>query len=602
VEIEGKKLLVVECPDPVVEKLRRYAEAIRSIQSAEAEILLADMEEMVAEQQLVVDIMAGFPLVGEALDVYSIYAGENLAGVAIGPTERAFTAVMLLVPILGPKAVDVLKAAFKRSDEALDGARKLEAALDASLNHRAWGNDAYPGMAADLAREAGERAGGAVDELDELLAVVSKALADGPPPPDGSETFILQKLRQAMLDKKAIEAMPAEVRERAYREAIQVFQEGLGALQSATRASRVRASGMVASHADAFADVARKRDEIFMVRDVNPDATRLIEGNAATKPMTIKSKSATEGVIAGAIPVEPALNKTGTQLRRARAELAEAAPGSPTRAYWEGEVAMLEKKVDEAWSVIEHCRETRCAQEVPFTRADGKVVHQTRRPGSDSPSYVVRDDAGRWVDAETGEALDFSPASAPTEVRVLGDPESGRVLTADYDLLNFGKKGEHSAPSYSNDTGFISPEQQEALQELNEAIRGRGYEGGNVVHHGAEENFFKSPGIEGEAITAFEPNGNIISIPKCDVECMKVWCMGRGPSGGRRCDPSKICAMGQKTGCIPVDGDRLFKDYFHLKRIEGWNLDPNPRWGWGDYNPLGGWIESLQCHGCAEAL
>lgn len=614
VEIEGTTVPVVECPDPVVEKFRAYVDAIRAIQSADQDILVADLEELIAEQQLAIDLMAGFPLVGEALDVYSIYAGENLAGVAVGEGERMFTLVMLAIPVLGPKAVDVLKAVFKRSDEALEGARVLSEALDASTSSRAWLEEAYPGMASELAQEAGKRLDGTVDELDKARQMLARALADAPDPPEGSEAFILEKLRQAMLDKAAIEAMEPAVRERAMREAMQVFQEGLGAYQSAvTRAQRIRASGMVSSHAEAFAHVSKRRDEIFLVRDVNPDATRLIAGDAGTKGMGIKSKSATEGVIAGAIPVDPELNKLGTRLRETRAKIADPGLDASARAALEREAAELQRAVDDGWSVIEKCRASNCASEVPYTLPDGKVVHQAKAPGSGKPVYVVRDDAGRWVDADTGAGLDFDPGT-PSEVMVLGDPETGRVLTADYDLLNFGKKGEHAAPSYSADTGFITAEQQEAIGDLNATIQGRDpgfdpaahggkpYEGGNVVHHGGEENFFKSPGIDGEAITAFEPNGNVISIPKCDLECMKVWCMGTGSSGGRRCDPSKICRQLQTTNCIPVDGDRLFKDYFHLKRVEGWNLDPNPRWDWGSYNPLGGWNDKLHCPGCAEAL
>lgn len=614
VEIEGKTIPVVGCPDPVVKRFRAYVDAIRSIQSADQDILVADLEMMIAQQQLAIDLMSGFPLVGEALDVYSIYSGENLAGVAVGPTERVFTIVMLAVPILGPKAFDVLKVVFKRSDEAADGARILSEALDASTSSRAWLDEAYPGMASDLAQEAGKRLDGTVDELDKVRQMLAKALADAPDPPEGSEAFMLQKLREAMMDKAAIEAMEPAVRERALREAMQVFGEGLGAYQSAvTRAGRIRASGMVATHAEAFVHVAGKRDEIFLVRDVNPAATRLIALDASTKGMGVKAKSASHGIIAGSIPVDPDLNKLGSRLRDTRAKIASGNVDSSTLAALEREAAELQHAVDEGRKVIEKCRTSKCAVEIPFTLPDGKVVHQAKAPGSGNPVYVIQDDAGRWVDADTGKRLGFDPGSPP-EVKVLGDPETGKMLTADYDMLNFGKKGEHAAPSYSGETGFITPGQQDAIGDLNATIQGRDpgfdptshggkpYEGGNVVHHGGEENFFKSPGIDGDAITAFEPNGNVISIPKCDPDCMKVWCMGRSSSGGRRCDPSKICRKLQKSNCIPVDGDRLFKDYFHLKRIEGWNLDPNPRWDWGDYNPLGGWIETLQCPTCAEAL
>ena len=76
-------------------------------------------------------------------------------------------------------------------------------------------------------------------------------------------------------------------------------------------------SGLVGKHAEVFSDVARETGQILIVRPVNRSATGLIELGWATKNMGIKLKSANVGAIAGAIPVNQSLNKTGTALRQA---------------------------------------------------------------------------------------------------------------------------------------------------------------------------------------------------------------------------------------------------------------------------------------------
>jgi hypothetical protein len=92
------------------------------------------------------------------------------------------------------------------------------------------------------------------------------------------------------------------------------------------------------------------------------------------------------------------------------------------------------------------------------------------------------------------------------------DGVSRRYLTADYDLLMIGfYKGEnnpHDPPQeipFREGVGQITTQQEALLAKLNTAVIATGYTGGNVVHHGPENQFKLSPYID-YPVTAFVPN------------------------------------------------------------------------------------------------
>jgi len=637
-KIDGREIPALFCPDPHVERLRDYVEAIRQIQSADAELLAAEIENLAAEQQLATDIMAAIPLVGEAIDIYALYAGESLAGTKLHFVERAITVFFLALPVVGPAAAKKVAEAAQRSPRVVVALDKLREFLDGALAYGAWRTEAFRGQAAAMREAMAARWGTSVAQLAELrefLALQVERLARpgqaGRPfrpnatagrataRPPGSEAagnwFIHQKLRDAAQDRVHVMDLPDEWKARALSDATDVMRRGLMAAQPTSRRAAIAASGMLRAHGEAFSHVARKRGEILLVREVNPAAAALIARNAATKPMSVKAKSATRGIIAGTIPVDQTLNKTATALAEAKAKLARATPGTPAHADLETLVAGLGDELAEGWETVRKCLQPpACAKAVPFPRQDGKLVHKVTDPASGETLFVVEAAPGRWADAETDAVLAFTPATPPEAVMVLGHPETGKIFTADYDLLAFGRKGKQEVPGYNSETGFITASQQQTVDDLNRAVRGEDpgfhprdhgglpYEGGNVTHHGAEENFFKSPGIEGSPVTAYLPNGGVVSIPNCDRACMQAWCRIKGPGGILRCDPRKICRAGEKSGCIPVDGDRLAKDFFHTMRLAGYAMDPNPRWGWGAYNGLGGWLGGLHCNLCDAAL
>ena len=112
-------------------------------------------------------------------------------------------------------------------------------------------------------------------------------------------------------------------------------------------------------------------------------------------------------------------------------------------------------------------------------------------------------------------------------------------------------------PCFNLHRGLISEAQKDVLDQLNAGVKATGYKGGNVSHHGPENQFFKSPYVD-YPITVFDPGNpedpesqpQIISIPK-------------GPDGFR---------------------DLHLKRYFERKIRQGYWLYPNEygtaNWKW----------------------
>jgi hypothetical protein len=204
--------------------------------------------------------------------------------------------------------------------------------------------------------------------------------------------------------------------------------------------------------------------------------------------------------------------------------------------------------------------------------------------------YAVEGPAGALLDPETGKALNVVADGPIEDVRVLADPRTGQYLTADYDFLDFGIKGQHDAPNFTRDKGFITARQREILDRTNAAIRDvqrrLGIDPVDVSHHGAERFFPFSPGAleVDEVVTFFDPERGLLSIPRCGSDCMKNWCRTTG-----HCNPALICGPGLTAGCIPPDPNRLLRDYYHDRRLAGYDIGPNSVWGWGHYNGLSGW-------------
>lgn len=84
----------------VVAKLQQLQKAIQSIQGADALLLQAETESLIATQTLIADVASGFPVIGETLDFLSLSTGETPSGAALDSWGRAF-ALIGLVPVAG---------------------------------------------------------------------------------------------------------------------------------------------------------------------------------------------------------------------------------------------------------------------------------------------------------------------------------------------------------------------------------------------------------------------------------------------------------------------------------------------------------------------
>ncbi len=584
------------CHDPVVQHLRDYLNAVRQIQSADADVLVAEAEILVARQQYAADVMAGIPFVGEALDAYAIYAGENIAGVKLSDAERGFYAVMLALPVVGPGAVEVLQQGAKR----VPGFQSAQTAVYDTLSYliergstttlgrmAAIGSEA----AADAARASFEAYQAtvktlakdwevAMDSLDELLVVLRTR-------PDKQTRFLTQALEDGAYARRAIADLPQEIRAAARLRSEEIMEGTVARLKLPRQAS-----GVVDEHMDAMLALARRNDEIYIVRPVNPKATEWIEKGYSTKPMTVKSKSASRGPFAGLIPADPHLNKIGSKLDDAEAAL-RATTDAAERARIIRDIDELKGAIKKAERTIADCRKNRCAKQVPFT-LDGlggsQTVHKVTGPSGEVRFAVLED--GKWLDADALEAgqrvdLGFTPAKNDP-VLVLAD-EDGIPYTADYDFLNFAENKPHQVPGQNEATGYITDTMDDRLKEINEATSVASQEARDVStrpvsHHGPEQLNPYTPGVDYPLTVVDGHTGDVFVLPQCDTSCMQGWC-----EATQRCDPLNICGSSLVEGCVKVDPDRLLKDYYHDCRLSGYTMDPNPKWGWGEYNGLSGW-------------
>ena len=106
-----------------------------------------------------------------------------------------------------------------------------------------------------------------------------------------------------------------------------------------------------------------------------------------------------------------------------------------------------------------------------------------------------------------------------------------RYLTADYDFLMFGRfVGESLEYNYPTNIGFddnvgaMTPYQQGLMDQLNAEVFIAGYDGGNVSHHGPENQYNESRYVD-YPLTAFVPDENpfnsrgyIVHIPSGRME------------------------------------------------------------------------------------
>lgn len=567
------------CKDPVVENLRAYVKAVLEIASAESDTFAAEAENLIAEQTLIGDMASAIPLVSSAIDFYSLATGEDLAGNCLSRFAYGVTAFFSLLEFVPSSWVEQL---VKRAPGLEQRLARLFLWVDDAAG---WSATMLQGFAARLGIPSAT-----MQKAMQLLTSEIRLTRSGLELQPGAtwkvttpsrtklsqklsaEEIVLKNLKMAQEGQLAMRSLPDEVRHQLEQTSRRIMEANLDAVQG-SRQRIIEISNIVPEHLLEFEKLAKEKNAIVIFRAVNSDATDLIKANYGTKWMDVKPKSADWGPHRGFLPYDQNFSKIGNPEKLAKMskqELAEAA-----------------SKVKKFSDYAEEClAKTNCFK-TPLVLPDGNSVHIWKRADEEIP--VLRNSLGQYLDPETREILAIGEGTTrPMEV-MAGLNAKGELvpLTADYDLLAVGTPSDVGTPKFSEATGYISEEEELMVGEINKAAKNTGYTGGNVCHHGPECQFYASPGAlaEDPVMTAVDPQRGLVTIPRCDADCMQHWCKSSG-----QCGNLPICVPGRESPpCIHIDPDRLLKDYFQEARMRDYtNLRPNTVWGWGDGN-VGGW-------------
>ena len=364
-----------------------------------------------------------------------------------------------------------------------------------------------------------------------------------------------------------------------------------------SRGNAICQSGMVPSHAQAFARVADERNVVIIGRPVNPDGTPLIQKGAATKIMDVKPKSGNWGPQSGYLPEKQRYSKIWKVFSEpGRSQKIIAYDGKVAENIASNITVPRHLSVDACngkfWVYIDEAKysgpnDMSAEDEVVLV----PVMDPTRvcRWGDDfSPDMAIRD----------CDLIDGSQQLAPFNVMATPDVlekdnVTPRLLTADYDLLMIGfqqgAENPYAPPTdipFKQGVGQITSEQETLLTHLNEAVRQAGYDGGNVSHHGPENQFSLSPYID-YPVTVFAPD-DIPGQSRGEIHSIRM-----GPPGFR---------------------DIHLKRYVNRMRRRGFDLYDNteaPGWNWTwnqeldgfeleDSPELADYVQELPIRDCAK--
>lgn len=339
-------------------------------------------------------------------------------------------------------------------------------------------------------------------------------------------------------------------------------------------------SGMVPGHARAFARIANQEDIVIMVRPVNPDATQLIGCGAATKMMNVKPKSSNWGPQRGYLPTNQRYSKIWEIFDEPERSININKYNEKVQENLDNNITVekpLQVSICERWyNVFVDLNE--------YTGMDDKEDAESEivLVPVNSPEMVCQWDHNSSNLVE-GRCRPITPEDDLSPFTVMGtpnDPENQTpsiYLTADYDLLMIGRfAGEDQGPPmppdnipFDPETGQITPGQQALLMQLNDEVRQTGYTGGNVTHHGPENQFEHSPYID-YPITVFAPD-KVSNGPNKESTGGRIYSIEMGPKGFR---------------------DMNLKRLVNELRDQGYNLYDNmlaPGWDWNWNEETGGY-------------
>ena len=332
-------------------------------------------------------------------------------------------------------------------------------------------------------------------------------------------------------------------------------------------------SGMLPLHALAFAKVAQEENVVIVSRPVNPDGLPLLEDGAATKKMDVKPKSGNWGPQMGYLPVNQRYSKIPMVFPQGEWADKVLAYNAKAQGNLEDSVTLkrhlqIEMCNGPYWVYIDHNKnegddDPNLKDEVvlvPVSRPD-QVCQWDHSKKFSTEDYIS--DCGSISDKHNLEPLFVMASREFSEAN--GTP---RYLTADYDLLMIGFYNGENNPydpptdiEFMEGVGQITSEQTQLLQKLNSKAA---HEGGDLSHHGPENQFSESPYID-YPLTVFTP-----SDPEDAVQNGQIMTITMGPPGFR---------------------DINLKRFVNDMRDRGYDLYDNtaaPGWKWTWNEGIGG--------------
>ncbi len=372
-------LKILGCPDPVVEKLKAYAQAVQKIQSADAEMFKAEASLLIAEQQFVSDLMSAAPLVGEALDIYGIIWDQDIAGQCLSTEEKAISAVFLALPYLGKAAPWAIKQIEKRSPLAAELIAKFRLIFTIVGEESASAlTYAYREMGIDLTERLAKRFDTSSQQLTKAMNYFESFRPKMGMKAQG-DMITFRTVRDAVESRHWRDQLPPSALNEAQVRSAKVVKENLGNYQL-SRSARIKASNLVPEHIPALELVSKEKDQIIVVRYVNEASTEIIAGGAGTKHMGIKGKSASRGPIRALLPVNQGLNKQGSRLE----DLLTAQKNRTLDQVELDEINLLRKGMAEGEASMKKClKDPNCAIAVEYPVrnpvGDGDVILQVAK-------------------------------------------------------------------------------------------------------------------------------------------------------------------------------------------------------------------------------
>ncbi len=277
---------------------------------------------------------------------------------------------------------------------------------------------------------------------------------------------------------------------------------------------------------------AKKRDEIIIIRPVNKKMLTRLEEGAYTKGMNVKGKSANSGIANGYIPKKQKFSKLKDKK----------------------EIEKFQKKVDKSLKVervkgVDIVPDMVKSKQLITTKngVEYKGIELFNKNSKESIALFKSSD-GKIVDENFKEVSKDLLKNYDTKnskpFEVLTDIQ-GNYLTADIDILSIGSKKHETVLQSDPLMGNINSHEMDTVSELNRAMKSKKYPDRLLVHHGSENKFLSKTSKPDFPLSAYSPDGKVAVIKN----------------------------------------ERELKDYFHMQKLRGYDLQPNPFWNWGKYDP-----------------